>query len=78
MAPPILIVDIKWRVVVYFSPGPLYHRERARLPIEYLTVWNPEPVWTFGEEKYLLPFPGFKPLDFEKRNIFSPYRDSNS
>jgi hypothetical protein len=42
--------------------GPL-HDPTALLPvgIDHEAGWAPELVWHFGEEKHILPLPGFEP-----------------
>jgi hypothetical protein len=48
------------KAVVNYTHRPLYPREKTLVPIEREAAWAPEPCWTFGGQKNLLPLPGFE------------------
>jgi hypothetical protein len=47
MAPLILKIGIRWRLVVSITLQPIYSREGTPVPIEQEAVWATQPVWTF-------------------------------
>jgi hypothetical protein len=47
--------------VLNLRPRPLYPREGILVVIEYEVGRGPETIWTFLEEKNLLPLPEFEP-----------------
>jgi hypothetical protein len=58
IVPVILNTNIKWILVIYFTPCPLYPHERTPVPIKQDTGWAPEPVWTFRRREKSLVFDG--------------------
>jgi hypothetical protein len=60
LAPLILILGTRLRLVVYFTPRPLYLWERTPVLIEQDGGWAPESLDGFGEEKNPLPLLGFE------------------
>jgi hypothetical protein len=58
---PLILTSALDLVVFSFTLWPSYHREKIPLTNEKEAGWNPEPVCTFLEEKYLFHLQGFEP-----------------
>jgi len=64
-APLIFNLGSRWRWEVNFTLRALYPREKIPVPIEQVSGWASENLWTFGEETYFLLLPEFEPWTVE-------------
>ena len=59
--PLILNLDTRWREVINFTTRPLYPRETPLVPTQHEAGGLQNGSGRLGEEKNLLPLPGFEP-----------------
>jgi hypothetical protein len=62
IAPLILNLGTRWKIVANLTPRPLYPRARTQVHIEYKTGWEQNRDGYFGEEKNLSFFSIICPL----------------
>jgi hypothetical protein len=69
--PHFLDLDTNWKLVVNFTPRPLYPRGKSSpVPIGYVVGWTSEPIWTILEKRKFLTLPGLE--------LRSPYSKATS